>query len=233
MNKRYDAFFSYSSKDRRFASRLAADLATSGLAVWFDDWEMRPGDRLRDRINHGIGRARYFLVALTPESVQAAWVRHELDAAMLRELEEKRVVVIPLLYGDLSAADLPTDLRGKHYLDFRGRGKYRKSLQRLLAIFDLQKRHRRAQMVLLRRGDDRSPAAVAQLRVLATTGRDQTVQKAALSGLANCATSDATVAIAERLLNTWGMNAIKHAIQCSAKAAADGGLLVLAFDLVP
>ena len=66
------------------------------------------GSRLRDRINDGIGRARYFIVALTPESVTASWVRHELDAAMLRELDEKRIVVIPLLYGDVSATDVPS-----------------------------------------------------------------------------------------------------------------------------
>jgi hypothetical protein len=54
MAKKYDLFISYSSRDREFVQTLASDLKARSLEVWFDHWEMRPGDRLRSRINEGI-----------------------------------------------------------------------------------------------------------------------------------------------------------------------------------
>ena len=115
----YDFFISYSSKDRRFVLKLAEDLRGHGLDIWLDLWEMKPGDRLRDKIAQGITRCDRLLVLLTPHSINSSWVRVELDSAMIRELESNSVVVVPTLYGKIVVEDIPLDLRGKLYLDFR------------------------------------------------------------------------------------------------------------------
>jgi predicted nucleotide-binding protein len=71
-------FISYSSKDRDFAERLATDLRASGAGVWFDQWEIKVGDSITQKINDGIHDNDYLAVVLSPDSVASHWVRKEL-----------------------------------------------------------------------------------------------------------------------------------------------------------
>jgi hypothetical protein len=63
---RYDVFVSYSSSDKRAVQRIAELLRANGIRIWWDGWEMKPGDRLRDKINAGIQSSNYFLIILSP-----------------------------------------------------------------------------------------------------------------------------------------------------------------------
>jgi hypothetical protein len=231
VEQRYDLFISYSSKDRAFVERLADALRRRGLKLWYDQWEMRPGDRLRDRINSGIASSRYFLVALTPSSVAASWVRTELDAAMIRELERQRVIVIPIVFGDLDRTALPPDLKGKHYVDFRDEASFDANVERIVALFELEKRERRRLLSELRAGALAHPDPVEYLRGVAMRGHDQTQEVAALTGLQKHVTPAAVLAVAERMLDTWGIAAIKRAIVSASKLRDAGGLAVLAATL--
>jgi predicted nucleotide-binding protein len=71
-------FISYSNKDRDFAEKLAADLRASGVGVWFDQWEIKVGDSITQKINDGIHDNDYLAVVLSPDSVASPWVRKEL-----------------------------------------------------------------------------------------------------------------------------------------------------------
>jgi predicted esterase len=71
-------FISYSSKDRDFAERLATDLRASGAGVWFDQWEIKVGHSITQKINDGIHDNDYLAVVLSPDSVSSDWVRKEL-----------------------------------------------------------------------------------------------------------------------------------------------------------
>jgi TIR domain len=42
----YDVFLSHSSKDKAVVRAVAQRLRTDNLRVWFDDWEVRPGDHI-------------------------------------------------------------------------------------------------------------------------------------------------------------------------------------------
>src|SRR5574338_828683 len=95
---------------------------------------MKPGDRLRDKITDSITRCDRLLVLLTPHSINSSWVKVELDSAMLRELESSSVVVIPTLYGKISVGDIPLDLKGKLYLDFRKKSNYLANLESILGL---------------------------------------------------------------------------------------------------
>jgi len=109
-------FLSHSTSDAPFVDRLASDLERLSIGVWYDKWELRVGDSLLDKIAAGIEENDYLVVVLTPASVASDWVRLELKAALMRELSEKRVVVLPVLLADCA---LPTFLRDKKYADFR------------------------------------------------------------------------------------------------------------------
>ena len=56
------------------------------------------------------------LVVLSEASVNSEWCKKELSVGLIRELEEKRVVVIPVLIEDCA---VPMFLRDKRYADFR------------------------------------------------------------------------------------------------------------------
>jgi len=109
-------FISHSSKDKGFAEKLARDLRQSGLGVWLDKWEMKPGDSLTDKIQDAIGESAYLVVLLSQASAVSPWVSKELNAALTRELELKRVYVIPALIEDCQIPEFLTD---KMYADFR------------------------------------------------------------------------------------------------------------------
>ena len=110
-------FISYSHLDKDFVTELASSLVKSNANVWVDEWELNVGDSLIDRIQTAIETAGALLVVLSKASVESEWCKKELNAGLIRELEEKRVLVLPLLKEDCK---IPTFLREKMYADFRG-----------------------------------------------------------------------------------------------------------------
>lgn len=120
-------FISYSSKDSEFVERLANDLSKSVKRVWWDRWEIKVGDSITSKINEGIDRNDYLILVLSPNSVESSWVQKELNAGLMRELQTRNVVVLPILIGD---CDIPPLIADKRYADFRA--SYEQGLAELL-----------------------------------------------------------------------------------------------------
>ena len=85
------------------------------VSVWWDKWKIKVGDSLTTKIQEGIHSAGYLCIALSESSVKSDWVQRELTAGLVRELEDKRVFVLPLL---LEQCKIPLFLRDKLYADF-------------------------------------------------------------------------------------------------------------------
>jgi len=109
-------FMSYSHHDKDFVDTLAAHLVKHRARVWVDRWELSVGDSIVERVQSAIQEASALLVVLSKASVRSQWCKKELSAGLVRELEEKRVVVLPVLVED---CDIPMLLRDKLYADFR------------------------------------------------------------------------------------------------------------------
>ncbi len=109
-------FISYSRRDKSFVNKLAANLVLQRVHVWIDTWELSPGDSLTTKIQEAIQGASALLVVFSTASAQSEWCKRELSAGLIRELEEKRVVVLPVLLEDCY---LPVFIRDKLYADFR------------------------------------------------------------------------------------------------------------------
>jgi DNA-binding MarR family transcriptional regulator len=109
-------FVSYSHADRAFAERFATALRAQGQDVWFDAWEIGPGDSIVTKIfEEGLRDAAAFAIVLSKESAQSRWVREELSVATIRRIEDL-TRVIPILKEDV---ELPTALRALHWVDMR------------------------------------------------------------------------------------------------------------------
>lgn len=109
-------FLSHSSKDKAFVSRLATDLKSRGIPVWFDQWELKVGDSLTAKIEKGIEASGWLAVVLSTSSATSNWVQKELRAAQARELRDKNVFVLPIVIDD---CEIPLFLLDKLYADFR------------------------------------------------------------------------------------------------------------------
>jgi hypothetical protein len=109
-------FISYSHTDEAFVHKLAAHLVKHNAHVWIDSWELNVGDSLIQRIQQAIQESSALLIVLSKASVESEWCKKELNAGLMRELDEKRVLVLPVLVED---CDIPLFLREKMYADFR------------------------------------------------------------------------------------------------------------------
>ena len=109
-------FISYSHSDKTFVGKLAAALVKNNAHVWVDEWELNVGDSILNKVQEAIQESSTLLVVLSMASVQSEWCKKELSAGLMRELDEKRVVVLPVLLED---CDIPMFLREKMYADFR------------------------------------------------------------------------------------------------------------------
>lgn len=109
-------FISYSHEDKDFVDKFAAQLVNNNAHVWVDTWELNVGDSIVRKVQEAIERSSALIVVLSKSSVTSEWCSKELSAGLVRELEEKRVIVLPVLIED---CEIPMFLREKRYADFR------------------------------------------------------------------------------------------------------------------
>lgn len=125
----HDLFICHSWKDKAFVNWLAITLGQKGIKTWVDEGEILVGDSLIEKIQEGISKTRYFAIVLSNDSINSYWVKKELEMAIAREFEEKKVVIIPILIED---CEPPLYLKTKKYADFRTSDE--KGLRELLRV---------------------------------------------------------------------------------------------------
>jgi hypothetical protein len=108
-------FLSHTSADKPFAKQLATSLMDSGYVVWLDEWEIKVGDSITQKIEKGIEGSDYLLLVLSNKSIQSKWVDREWRAKFGVEVESGRQLVLPCL---TEKCDIPALLRDKKYADF-------------------------------------------------------------------------------------------------------------------
>lgn len=76
----WDVFISHASEDKAaVASPLAAALEERGLRVWIDKGELRIGDSLRRKIDHGLAHSSFGIVVFSRSFFAKGWPQYELD----------------------------------------------------------------------------------------------------------------------------------------------------------
>lgn len=129
-------FVSHASEDKsRFVVDFARRLRENGVDAWLDQWEMKPGDSLVDKIfEEGLKDARAVIVVLSNSSVQKPWVREELNASVVNRIS-RGTRLIPVVIDD---CEVPESLRSTVWQRVDDVNDYGESLQRILsAIFDV------------------------------------------------------------------------------------------------
>jgi hypothetical protein len=122
-------FISYNHKDDEFAERLALELVRHNIKVWKDSWRIGVGDSLIQTVQDGLEGARFFCVIFSKNSLRSEWVKREITAALLREIENRKVMLLPIVIDDCK---LPLLIRDKLYADFRNN--FEDGLKEILAV---------------------------------------------------------------------------------------------------
>jgi hypothetical protein len=96
----WDVFISHASEDKDAVARpLSQALRRAGLKGWLDELELCVGDRLREKIEHGLSKSRFGVVILSPHFFSKKWPKEELGG--LTALEDGTAKVILPVWHDV------------------------------------------------------------------------------------------------------------------------------------
>jgi len=90
----YDAFISHASEDKgKVVKPLANALTKMGYRVWYDEFELRVGDSLRQSIDKGLVNSRFGIVVISPAFFAKNWPQYELNGLTAREMDGHKVIL--------------------------------------------------------------------------------------------------------------------------------------------
>ncbi len=106
----YDVFLSHSAKDKPVVRDVAERLKKDGLRVWFDEWEIRPGDSIERtqsktaKIEEGLERSRVLVLCRSANAFGSDWAQLESGTFRFRDLLNNERRFISILRGGQSVA---------------------------------------------------------------------------------------------------------------------------------
>jgi hypothetical protein len=93
---RFDVFLSHSSKDKPVARDIAERLKKDGVKVWFDEWEIRPGDSIPAKIEEGLEHSRVLVLCMSANAFVSDWAKLESGTFRFRDPLKKARRFLPL-----------------------------------------------------------------------------------------------------------------------------------------
>ncbi|MDV6347146.1 tetratricopeptide repeat protein [Nitrosomonas sp. Is35] len=115
---RFDVFISYSYNDGTIVRSLVEKLTERGIRVWFDQWELRPGNLIHQVLEDAIASSTSFLICIG-RAWQGGFGIEDETMAMLRNRMMHNQKVIPILLPGTEPVLLPNFLRQYQLLDLR------------------------------------------------------------------------------------------------------------------
>lgn len=112
----HDVFLSHCSKDKAIVRSLAKRLKKSGIRVWFDEWEIAPGDSIPAKIEEGLARSYVILFCMSANVPDSDWAQYERNTYRYEDPLNKGRRFIPLR---LDGAPIRKALAQFHYIDWR------------------------------------------------------------------------------------------------------------------
>lgn len=111
-------FLCHNSADNLEVERIASTLKNHGIQIWFDKWEMVPGQKMRSQLEDAITNSSSVVVFVGREGC-GPWQAEEIDVFLHEAVSRKLPVIPAILPTCRSEPDLPLFLRSYHWVDFR------------------------------------------------------------------------------------------------------------------
>ena len=97
---KFDVFLSHSSKDKAVVRPLAERLWKDGIKVWFDEWEIKPGDSIPAKIEEGLEHSRVLVLCMSVNAFGSDWAQLESGTFRFRDPLNQERRFIPLRLDD-------------------------------------------------------------------------------------------------------------------------------------
>lgn len=114
MNKKI--FISYSHTDKAKVKKFALLISLHGFDLWMDEKDVSFGDNYTTKILSGIHESDIYIIFVSANSVNSKWVNAEIDFALQEKIENKKLIIIPVLLDDV---EVPVPLKNINYIDAR------------------------------------------------------------------------------------------------------------------
>lgn len=124
-------FLSYSSKDSKTITNIAADMRALGIPYWFDAERIKPGDSVSKALDEALDVCRILVACLSEHQLTSGWARAEYASALAGFLSAGGKRVIPLFIDGLARDEVPPLLRDLHAVRLVDADDYRKFLNAL------------------------------------------------------------------------------------------------------
>lgn len=105
-------FISHNKADKSSARALAELLIKQGINVWFDEWDIGPGESIVGGIEQGITDANVFVLLWSAKANASNWVDIEVKAFLRRRVENEGLKIVPLMIDSTQLPALVADYRG-------------------------------------------------------------------------------------------------------------------------
>ena len=97
---RYDVFLIHSPKDKAVAREVAERLEADGVRVWFDEWEVKPGDSIPAVTEEGLDQSRVLVFCMSASAFGSDWAQLEAGTFRFRDPLNQDRRFIPLRLDD-------------------------------------------------------------------------------------------------------------------------------------
>ena len=114
-------FISYKNadKDRKAAELLANTFIAEGEAVFYDKWNIKPGESILGKVGEGLTSSNIFVLIWSCRTSESHFVKYELNTYLKRVINDNRLRIIPI---SIDHTDIPVaidDYKG-YRIDYRG-----------------------------------------------------------------------------------------------------------------
>lgn len=131
-------FVSHAGKDReRFVNSLIERLKNDGIDVWFSEDEIRIGDSLVEKIEHGLSETTSMIIILSNNTKDNNWVDYERYVGVYKRVS-KRQKIYPVILDNVT---LPASIQDIRYCKIDDLHDYNKQYQELLIAIRTDNMH--------------------------------------------------------------------------------------------
>jgi len=113
-------FLSHSSKDEKYINIVFNELQKSEIDVWYDKYQIEPGDSITDKINEGLDACDIGIICLSNNFLNASsgWTKTELNYFINRRMSDANKKFI-ILNFDVPHNEMPPLVQDYRYIDFQ------------------------------------------------------------------------------------------------------------------
>lgn len=112
LNRNMQVFISHNVANKADARLLAAALAQRGTNVWFDEWNIRPGESIAAGIESGLAASDVFVLIWSSDAARSNWVGTEVRAYLHRRVSNASLRIVPIMLDETALPILVADNLG-------------------------------------------------------------------------------------------------------------------------